>query len=127
MTVSLEALAMAGVDWAEYGKSIEEWEQEDLDMQTPAHLLAEDDDDDEEQEQEEGLGLPDADGLTAVVTQLSLELVKLMKLPSLEDDIVESVKAWWSSKRKCLGADMELNLKMNKIIHALEKVLCEFN
>ncbi|KAF3439329.1 hypothetical protein FNV43_RR17606 [Rhamnella rubrinervis] len=47
MSVSLEALAMAGVDYHEAGICIEEWEAEDLE-ETPAHLLA------EEEEEEEG-------------------------------------------------------------------------
>lgn len=47
MSVSMEALAMAGADYLEYGKDIEEWEHEDLEP-TPPHLLADDDDDEEE-------------------------------------------------------------------------------
>lgn len=39
MSVSFEALAMAGVDYNECGISMEEWEQSE--MTTPPHLLAE--------------------------------------------------------------------------------------
>ncbi|XVF15216.1 hypothetical protein REPUB_Repub09cG0131600 [Reevesia pubescens] len=39
MSVSTEALAMAGTDYLEWGMVIEEWEQEDLDL-PPAHLFA---------------------------------------------------------------------------------------
>ncbi|XVF61607.1 hypothetical protein PTKIN_Ptkin08bG0143900 [Pterospermum kingtungense] len=39
MSVSIEALAMAGTDYVEWGMDIEEWEQEDLDF-PPAYLLA---------------------------------------------------------------------------------------
>lgn len=46
MAISLEALAMSGADYIEYGMDIEEWEL--LDSETPPHLLA-----DEEDEQEE--------------------------------------------------------------------------
>ncbi|OMO56122.1 hypothetical protein CCACVL1_26748 [Corchorus capsularis] len=47
MGVSLEALAMAGVDYIEWGLDVEEWER--LNEQTPPHLLA----DEEEEEEEE--------------------------------------------------------------------------
>ncbi|CAI8598213.1 unnamed protein product [Vicia faba] len=43
--VSLEALAMAGVNYEEYGMSIEELERRDLDLYPPPHLLAEEEDD----------------------------------------------------------------------------------
>ncbi|EOX92086.1 Uncharacterized protein TCM_001093 [Theobroma cacao] len=39
MSVSIEALAMAGIDYLEWGMEIEEWELEDL--EPPPHLLAE--------------------------------------------------------------------------------------
>ena len=47
MSVSLEALAMAGADYREVGVCIKEWEAEDLE-ETPAHLLAEEDEEEEE-------------------------------------------------------------------------------
>ncbi|EOA28622.1 hypothetical protein CARUB_v10024843mg, partial [Capsella rubella] len=44
----MEALAMAGVDYQEWGLSIDEWElQESL---VPPHLLADDSDEEEEEE-----------------------------------------------------------------------------
>jgi len=46
MSVSLEALAMAGEDYANWGLEIEEWERADLE-DTPAHLLIDVDDDKE--------------------------------------------------------------------------------
>ncbi|OMO73099.1 hypothetical protein COLO4_27261 [Corchorus olitorius] len=49
MEVSLEALAMAGVDYVEWGLDVEEWER--LNEQTPPHLLA--DEEEEEDEEEE--------------------------------------------------------------------------
>ncbi|XWS41583.1 hypothetical protein CRYUN_Cryun17cG0094300 [Craigia yunnanensis] len=39
MSVSIEALAMAGTDYIEWGMEIEEWEHEEL--EPPPHLLAE--------------------------------------------------------------------------------------
>ena len=48
MSVSLEALAMAGANYLESGMDIEEWEQQDLGP-PPPHLLAEE----EEREEEE--------------------------------------------------------------------------
>ncbi|KAJ0082097.1 hypothetical protein Patl1_12412 [Pistacia atlantica] len=45
MSVSLEALAMAGTDYAEWGMDFEEWEhREDLEP-PPPHLLADEEDD----------------------------------------------------------------------------------
>lgn len=43
--VSLEALAMAGVNYVEYGMSIEEWEHRELDPYPPPHLLADEEED----------------------------------------------------------------------------------
>lgn len=44
MSVSLEALAMAGTDYAEWGMDFEEWEhREDLEP-PPPHLLADEED-----------------------------------------------------------------------------------
>uniref|UniRef100_A0A7N0V0S1 Uncharacterized protein n=1 Tax=Kalanchoe fedtschenkoi TaxID=63787 RepID=A0A7N0V0S1_KALFE len=128
MSVSFEALAMAGVDWAEYGKSVEEWEREDLEMQPPEHLLA----DEEEEEDNEGVDHQgsiedDAEGLATPATksQCPSKLGNVVKLPSLEDDVMESFKAWWSSsKRGCFrAARIDFNLNMNKIIHTLERLL----
>ncbi|KDP46814.1 hypothetical protein JCGZ_24023 [Jatropha curcas] len=51
MSASIEALAMAGVDYQDtcHGVHIEEWEREDLaELPPPPHLLA-----DEEKEEEE--------------------------------------------------------------------------
>lgn len=44
MSVSLEALAMAGEDYVNFGIDMEEWERTELE-ETPAHLLADVDDD----------------------------------------------------------------------------------
>ncbi|GAV84674.1 hypothetical protein CFOL_v3_28116 [Cephalotus follicularis] len=41
MSVSLEALAMAGLDYNEWGLDTEEWERKDLETMPPPHLLAE--------------------------------------------------------------------------------------
>uniref|UniRef100_A0A7C9DSI8 Uncharacterized protein n=1 Tax=Opuntia streptacantha TaxID=393608 RepID=A0A7C9DSI8_OPUST len=46
MSVSLEALAMAGEDYANWGLEIEEWERTDLEN-IPAHLLIDEEDDEE--------------------------------------------------------------------------------
>ena len=51
MSVSLEALAMAGVNYLESGMDIEEWERQDLGP-PPSHLLAEEE---EEEEEEKGM------------------------------------------------------------------------
>ena len=53
MSVSLEALAMAGANYLESGMDIEEWEQQDLGP-PPPHLLAE-----EEEREEEEKNLPE--------------------------------------------------------------------
>ena len=45
--VSLEALAMAGVDYLSFNMDVEEWERRELDEPPPPHLLA----DEEEQRQ----------------------------------------------------------------------------
>uniref|UniRef100_A0A803KSI7 Uncharacterized protein n=1 Tax=Chenopodium quinoa TaxID=63459 RepID=A0A803KSI7_CHEQI len=42
MSISLEALAMAGEDYASFGLETEEWERADLE-ETPDHLLAAED------------------------------------------------------------------------------------
>ncbi|OMO73101.1 Tetratricopeptide-like helical [Corchorus olitorius] len=42
MSVSMEALAMAGIDCVEWGMDIEEWEEDDDLNFPPAHLLADD-------------------------------------------------------------------------------------
>ncbi|MBA0707154.1 hypothetical protein Golax_019228, partial [Gossypium laxum] len=41
MSVSIEALAMAGVDYNEWGLDIEKWEDDDDSQCPPPHLLAE--------------------------------------------------------------------------------------
>ncbi|GAY59531.1 hypothetical protein CUMW_195180 [Citrus unshiu] len=40
MSVSVEALAMAGADYHESGIDVEEWEREDIELEPPPHLLA---------------------------------------------------------------------------------------
>ena len=40
MSVSLEALAMAGASDVEFAMDIEEWERKDLEQYPPPHLLA---------------------------------------------------------------------------------------
>ena len=40
MSVSMEALAMAGADCYEWGMDVEEWEREDIELEPPPHLLA---------------------------------------------------------------------------------------
>lgn len=47
MSVSLEALAMAGIDSNEWAMDTEEWIRNEIEEDVPLHLLAEDDDDDE--------------------------------------------------------------------------------
>ncbi|KDP46815.1 hypothetical protein JCGZ_24024 [Jatropha curcas] len=41
MSVSMEALAMAGVDYHQWGKQVQQWEQDDEFESPPPHLLAE--------------------------------------------------------------------------------------
>lgn len=48
MSVSLEALAMAGASGVECAMDIEEWERNDLEQYPPPHLLAEDEEEEEE-------------------------------------------------------------------------------
>lgn len=47
MSVSIEALAMAGANYIECGIDTEQWEREDLAELPPPHLLAEEEDDEE--------------------------------------------------------------------------------
>ena len=55
MSVSLEALAMAGASDVEFAMDIEEWERKDLEQYPPPHLLAQE----EEEERNNGVyGLP---------------------------------------------------------------------
>ncbi|ESR41452.1 hypothetical protein CICLE_v10027310mg [Citrus x clementina] len=51
MSVSVEALAMAGADYHESGIDVEEWEREDIELEPPPHLLA------NEEEKEEYLSV----------------------------------------------------------------------
>ncbi|QCD98650.1 hypothetical protein DEO72_LG6g3372 [Vigna unguiculata] len=48
MSVSLEALAMAGASDEDFGMDIEEWEHKDLDQYPPPHLLAQEEEKDEQ-------------------------------------------------------------------------------
>lgn len=47
MSVSMEAMAMAGMDYTEWGIDIDEFELEDY-LDPPAHLLAHEEEDDDE-------------------------------------------------------------------------------
>ncbi|KAJ0082098.1 hypothetical protein Patl1_12413 [Pistacia atlantica] len=51
MSVSMEALAMAGTDYLEWGVEIEDWEHEDFEP-PPSHLLADEEDEDDETRRE---------------------------------------------------------------------------
>ncbi|CAO2827786.1 unnamed protein product [Amaranthus hypochondriacus] len=51
MSVSLEALAMAGEDYGDFGINMEEWERAHLE-EVPAHLLADEDLDNQYHDQE---------------------------------------------------------------------------
>ncbi|KAA0044707.1 Tetratricopeptide-like helical [Cucumis melo var. makuwa] len=46
MSVSLEALAMAGIDSNEWGMDAQEWERNEIDV-VPPHLLADEEDDED--------------------------------------------------------------------------------
>ena len=48
MAISLEALAMSGTSYVDYGMDIDEWER--LDLEIPPHLLAEEEEEEEEEE-----------------------------------------------------------------------------
>lgn len=48
MSVSMEALAMAGADCMEFGVNLQEWESKDLEM-IPPHLLAQAQEEEEEE------------------------------------------------------------------------------
>ncbi|KAL2498824.1 Uncharacterized protein Adt_24374 [Abeliophyllum distichum] len=48
MSISLEALAMSGANYLEYGLDVEEWEQ--LESKVPLHLLADDKDKDRDKD-----------------------------------------------------------------------------
>ncbi|KAL9371431.1 hypothetical protein Peur_036571 [Populus x canadensis] len=51
MSASIEALAMAGVDYLIHNLDIEEWEEEELEL-PPPHLLAEEEEEEEEEKVE---------------------------------------------------------------------------
>ncbi|CAB4314158.1 unnamed protein product [Prunus armeniaca] len=53
MSVSLEALAMAGTDYRSIAMTVEEWERCDLDL-SPPHLLAEDEEEKDERKLRKG-------------------------------------------------------------------------
>ncbi|KAK2651800.1 hypothetical protein Ddye_011656 [Dipteronia dyeriana] len=59
MSMSIEALAMAGVDYVEWGLDVEEWEREDSEL-PPPHLLAEE----EEEQQQHHCESRDIGGVT---------------------------------------------------------------
>ncbi|WCJ31896.1 hypothetical protein M5689_013347 [Euphorbia peplus] len=48
MSVSVEAMAMAGMDYEEWGMDFDEFERQE--SQTPAHLLAEDEQEEKEEQ-----------------------------------------------------------------------------
>ena len=48
MSISLEALAMSGTSYVDYGMDIDEWER--LDLEIPPHLLAEEEEEEEEED-----------------------------------------------------------------------------
>lgn len=50
--ISIEALAMAGVDHVEWGMDVEEWEREDVESEPPLHLFAEEEEEAEKEEEE---------------------------------------------------------------------------
>ncbi|KAJ4715761.1 protein SENSITIVE TO PROTON RHIZOTOXICITY 1-like isoform X1 [Melia azedarach] len=52
MSVSIEALAMAGIDCSEWDLDIEKWESDEL-QTPPPHLLAEQEEEEEEEEEDE--------------------------------------------------------------------------
>ncbi|KAJ0083014.1 hypothetical protein Patl1_12403 [Pistacia atlantica] len=53
MSISIEALAMVGVDHVEWGMNVEEWEREDSELKPPPHLLAEEEEEEAEKKEEE--------------------------------------------------------------------------
>ena len=48
MAISLEALAMSGTSYVDYGMDIDEWER--LDSEIPPHLLADEGEEEEDQD-----------------------------------------------------------------------------
>lgn len=50
MSISIEALAMVGADYLDWGMDIEEWERRDSEL--PPHLLAEQEKEDDDEEEE---------------------------------------------------------------------------
>ncbi|KAI8536264.1 hypothetical protein RHMOL_Rhmol10G0243300 [Rhododendron molle] len=55
MSISIEALAMVGADYLDWGKDMEEWERGDLEL--PPHLLAEEEEEDEEKDEKDEVGV----------------------------------------------------------------------
>ncbi|KAG5529482.1 hypothetical protein RHGRI_030014 [Rhododendron griersonianum] len=55
MSISIEALAMVGADYLDWGMDMKEWERRDPEL--PPHLLAEEEEEEEENEKDE-VGVP---------------------------------------------------------------------
>lgn len=55
MSISIEALAMVGADYLDWGKDMEEWECGDPEL--PPHLLAEEEEEEEEEDEKDEVGV----------------------------------------------------------------------
>lgn len=86
MLVSIEALAMAGVDYMEWGMDIEESERDDEEELPPPHLLADDNDEEEEEKEEEFMKVSQA-----------MIIQKMIIRGSVKFSIRKRSKAQWRS------------------------------
>ncbi|OMO67120.1 hypothetical protein CCACVL1_20782 [Corchorus capsularis] len=88
MSVSMEALAMAGADYVEWGMDIEEWEHEDHQDLTPAYLLA---DEEEEEEQEiVGKNVNKSGSPASSLTHFDLESQILLRMSMFDIRVMAS-------------------------------------
>ncbi|MFQ6625165.1 hypothetical protein Gotur_003993 [Gossypium turneri] len=73
MTVSIEALAMAGVDYNEWGLDIERWEDDDDSHCPPPHLLAEENEEEPARVVEQGTRIIGTSSPTVVRKMMLVE------------------------------------------------------
>ncbi|OMO73100.1 hypothetical protein COLO4_27262 [Corchorus olitorius] len=91
MSVSIEALAMAGADYVEWGMDIEEWEYEDRDL-TPAYLLADEEEGEETIEKSVNKSGSPASTLTHfdLESQILVLMVVLLRMSMFERRVMAS-------------------------------------
>ncbi|KAG7015383.1 hypothetical protein SDJN02_23018, partial [Cucurbita argyrosperma subsp. argyrosperma] len=81
MSVSLEALAMAGITSNEWAMDAEEWERNEIENDVPPHLLADEDDDD--------------DNVTSTVSNYSFPVAGFFDSLHREDGGADDIHCFW--------------------------------